>query len=148
MSTITICEFGTFWGFLKWGYPKMDGLITREHPSKMGDLGVPLFRTPPFWACLDNMSLSQKIYITIHRDFERENFDKPWERLEGSRITGTTDGMLCVGCSWQFKLPFPGFWCSKQHVVVVEVKQFSISLSLVWLSSIILPPCLKVMPFN
>ena len=30
------------WGFLKWGYPKMDGLYWKIL-SKMDDLGVPLF---------------------------------------------------------------------------------------------------------
>ena len=30
-------------GFLKWGYPKMDG-FSRENPSKMDDLGVSLFQ--------------------------------------------------------------------------------------------------------
>ena len=33
-------------GFLKWGYPKIDGFI-RESPSKMDDLGVPLFQESP-----------------------------------------------------------------------------------------------------
>ena len=33
-------------GFLKYGYPKMDGFIV-EHPTKMDDLGVPLFQETP-----------------------------------------------------------------------------------------------------
>ena len=35
----------SFGGFLKWGYPKLDGLKKRDNPTKMDDLEVPFQET-------------------------------------------------------------------------------------------------------
>jgi hypothetical protein len=42
-ESVPSCSLESYGGFLKWRYPKMEGLYIMEYPIKMGDLGVALF---------------------------------------------------------------------------------------------------------